>query len=999
MARKPLRVGLGHLFTTGQDTARDSIVHIAGAGFGAKGDPKECDWVLNPGRKISQRLYNLTGISGRESAAQPSWSKARKDISGFFAGLDVLFVCSIRRQPDWFRDVVLRGVNAPPVLVDLLEMTQFFRPEVGIPYTEGALIQMVPAKRERKGGRPLLRALDGLRLLLSRVLSALLEGNAADSDDAQFALYGLLGEALSAERAPPEFEALFGVARCAHAIRWEKGRSGLLYDRPRAMPGEDLRAYVRSWQPGARTDGQRRREAPGSAKAIKWPRVERVLEGLSTVIPGFEKRPEQVRYARFCTEAINSKGTYVAEAGTGTGKTLGYFIPACEHARLNPGLQVVIATSTKNLMGQIIDKEWKTLQSMPEAIYRDIRAALLKGKQNYLCISALRGLYGDAEYRNGDAVARLSWLYLFFVLLRGEGRWEGAPAGFEDRFKRLREFAQTVNAQEACVKGLCSMGLDCVYPRALKSAREANIVITNHHKLATLDDDFSERHSLCIIDEADLFPDNLRSSRTIDVSRVRLYRFLRHMLGTRRRRSFPQILAERVGQAKSDDKDAGLIKANLERITRYCHALNPILESIGDIGPARGHGIRWDDMHCENRRELHSALDQLRQGLETIEFLWSGIANSKRYESRSEEKKWRQRERRSVLQSQNLAQELFADMAQLVSDYPSQAYIFVYERLDWFWSIRKVPFEFSESEGPGSDFVSQLQEGGKGTVIFTSATLYVDGKLNLFCRELYHEDAAMRRFRGTTQLASPFRWQEQVGGAVAAFLPRYSFSGGKARGEDGQPTWKEEVARTIAVLSVALYGRTLVLFTNTQEMRDIYERLQPILESYDIEPLLQSGTSRSVIETFGAVEQSVLFGVNRFWTGVDFPGPTLSQVIIVRLPNPNLNDPLVKHRRQYWDRSVFWKSWYGPTTRLMLRQGFGRLIRRQSDSGVVVILDQRIVTQALMRRHAEAFPVELQCFQHSALELADWSVKRLQLGRELRARGADLEALHRKLRP
>lgn len=1000
MAESGIRVGLGHLFATGSDTARDAIVHIAGARFAATADPAERNWVLNPGRRISQRIYGLTGIGTREASAKPHWSAARKDIGRFFEELDVLFVCDIRRQRDWFADVVLREVGSPPVVVDVLEMSQFFRPEAGVPYTEKALMEMAPARRARAAARPLLRVMEGLRSLLTSVLHAILEGSEETSGNAYYPVYGLLSQALAAGDAPEDFRAMHAVAGAAHALRWEEGTAGLLFDRPREMAEDSLMAFVGSWLPDETGAGRKRKEASGEARPVKWRGVEEVLASLSAVIPDFEKRQEQVRFASFCTDAINNHGSYVAEAGTGTGKTLGYFIPACEHARLNPASQVVIATSTKNLMRQILDKEWHTLQRMPQALYRDLEVAQLKGKQNYLCLSALRQLFlaGRAEYRRGDAAVRLSWLYLFLVLMRDEGRWEGAPAGFEQKFTRLREFALSANAQEACVRGLCSLGLSCVYPRALERARKANIVITNHHKLATLDDAISERKSVCIVDEADLFPDNLRGAVTIEINRFRLWRFLRQALGTRQRRGFVRILEERLEGERGRDPDRQGVLEALKRIQRTCYEIGSLLDAIGSIGPARGFGMRWDDMAGDEREQLDAALSQLKHGLETLEYLWTRIADSKRYaKGDGQELKWQQRERRSVQQNLNMVRELSADVAELATGFPCEDHTYVFHRLQRRWSIQKVPFDFAESAQPGSDFVAGLKKRDKGTVIFTSATLYVDGKLDLFCRELFNDDRGSRHFRGVARFDSPFNYPRQVGGAVAAFLPSFSYSAGGTRARPRAVSWKDEVARTIALLTVAAAGRSLVLFTNTQEMRDIYERVLPVLEGHDIELLLQSGASRSATETFAAVEQSVLMGVNRFWTGVDFPGPTLSQVIVVRLPNPSLGDPLVKHRRQYWDQGTFWNSWYGPTTRLMLRQGFGRLIRRQSDAGVFVLLDPRIVTNRNMQRHAEVLPVGLRPISGSALELADWVVGRLRLQRELQTRDLDLAQLHGQL--
>ena len=204
--------------------------------------------------------------------------------------------------------------------------------------------------------------------------------------------------------------------------------------------------------------------------------------------------------------------------------------------------------------------------------------------------------------------------------------------------------------------------------------------------------------------------------------------------------------------------------------------------------------------------------------------------------------------------------------------------------------------------------------------------------------------------------------------------------------------WRKQVACAIARFAVALNGRTLVLFTNTEEMEDIFKQVRPILEKYGIDPLLQNGSSLTEINAFQSVQENVLFGVNRFWTGVDFPGPTLSQVIVVRAPNPNRSDPLVEHREEHMSRDEFWEKYYWPTVRLRLRQGFGRLIRKETDTGLFVALDRRLVRNNLNN----AVPVT---FDHRSTEpdamnwLMNEGLTHLGLRTEFMKRNINLEQI------
>src|SRR5690606_21797407 len=203
------------------------------------------------------------------------------------------------------------------------------------------------------------------------------------------------------------------------------------------------------------------------------------------------------------------------------------------------------------------------------------------------------------------------------------------------------------------------------------------------------------------------------------------------------------------------------------------------------------------------------------------------------------------------------------------------------------------------------------------------------------------------------RLASPFDYEQHVYGAVTTFLPTYNFRATEQESE----RWMEGVVETLRALTVATEGRTLVLLTNLSEMRQIYNRLSRVLEAYAIEVIGQRGTGRGDLQRFREGEHAVLLGVYRLWTGIDVPGRSLSQVIVVRLPNPWVSDAVVQHRL-YHDGEAMWSNYYQPATRLKLRQGFGRLIRHETDRGLFVVLDARLATQKHMRNIQKELPVD-----------------------------------------
>ena len=273
------------------------------------------------------------------------------------------------------------------------------------------------------------------------------------------------------------------------------------------------------------------------------------------------------------------------------------------------------------------------------------------------------------------------------------------------------------------------------------------------------------------------------------------------------------------------------------------------------------------------------------------------------------------------------------------------------------------------------------------TILFTSATLFVDNRLDLFSDNLGVTFDTDKRAR----IASPFDLQN-VHGFVTTTLPAFSSHASKQK----IIRWRKETAIALARLAVALNGRTLALFTSTEEMRDIYEQVQPVLERYGIDPLLQNGSSLPEINAFRTTEHSVLFGVDRFWTGVDFPGRTLSQVIVVRLPNPNLSNPVIAHRKQVMG-NTFWERYYRPTAKLKLRQGFGCLIRSEKDRGLFVVLDQRLWLSEHMRNLQDAVPVTLHRCSTEPDDMMNWLINEelpdLKLHAEFKSRNVSLEEI------
>lgn len=241
------------------------------------------------------------------------------------------------------------------------------------------------------------------------------------------------------------------------------------------------------------------------------------------------------------------------------------------------------------------------------------------------------------------------------------------------------------------------------------------------------------------------------------------------------------------------------------------------------------------------------------------------------------------------------AKELRITADRLIDSIPDENFVVTYQQITSNWTIQRIPFHILDEY---VDRIAKMYE----TTLFTSATLYVDETTELFTLELLDTLHNDHELTASIKISSPFNYAKQVNGAIASFLSEYIYDD-KIVIEQ----WKHEISKMIALQSIPLDGRSLVLFHSWDVMIDIYKRIHHIFQEFDIPLLLQDkvGSSEALIQEFQGLEESVLFGTGRFWNGVDFPGPTLSQLIIVRLPNAPLSDPLLEERKERWGKDLF----------------------------------------------------------------------------------------------
>jgi ATP-dependent DNA helicase DinG len=619
---------------------------------------------------------------------------------------------------------------------------------------------------------------------------------------------------------------------------------------------------------------------------------------------GGTHRPGQLQMAEAVATAFDTGEHLAVQAGTGTGKSLAYLVPAIEHA-LTEEATVVVSTATIALQRQLVDRDLPRLaEALAGALPRTPRFALLKGRRNYLCLNKV---HGGAEAQADESQEEL------FTPTSALGRdvarlteWASETrTGDRDDLRPgvpERAWSQvSVSARECLGMARCPYGTDCFAEKARAEAGRSDIVVTNHALLAIdaiADASVLPEHSLLIIDEAHELVDRVTAVATGELSPGPL-----------------GLAVRRVGRLISP-----------ELTDRIEAAVATFSAAIHDTEPGRID--RLDDELATYLTALRDAAAGARAAIDPAP------SDPKAAAARNE-----------AIAALSEISDTAARM--LASFGPPLA-----ERADVVWlDHEEVPAGRSAAtRGDSPAGRSAATRGtrpvlriapltvsnllaerlfGAATTVLTSATLTVGGSFTAMAADWGLTGDT--RWRGL-DVGSPFDYPKSGILYVAAHLP--------PPGRDG--TGSTEQLEEMAGLIGACGGRTLGLFSSIRAARAAAEEMRSRLDT----PVLCQGedATAALVEQFAADQHTSLFGTLSLWQGVDVPGPSCSLVLIDRIPFPRPDDPLLTARQ----RAVAARGGNGFMTvaashaALLLAQGAGRLLRSTSDRGVVAILDSRM---------------------------------------------------------
>jgi DNA polymerase-3 subunit epsilon/ATP-dependent DNA helicase DinG len=895
---------------TGLDRQRDEIIEI---GLVCFRESEVLDTFASPVhayRAIPYKIEQLSGITQDEIDRAPTLSSLKGQILAFVRNYPVvghnieMDLHFLKRQ----------GCPLQNLAIDTFELASILFPEVQTYSLENLVAHLGITVSESHRALPDALATKDLFVAIMQRLNqwdlATLEELARLGQESGWPLLSLFRDVIADRRAQEGEAALAPGPRRRRAVRpaVEEEAPALALESTEAitpLDADELAALISPEGPFARS------------------------------FAGYEHRIQQIEMLRAVCEALNAPSHLLVEAGTGTGKSLAYLLPAIRFATQNHR-RVVISSNTINLQDQLFQKDIPDIQSIQPIPFR---AALLKGRSNYLCMRRLEA-FRRSRQLNEDQARVMAKVLVWLPQTETGDRAELLLINEENQV-----WGQIESSAETCMGDRCPYmeSRECFFYRARGRAHRAHIIVVNHALLISdlmLDSRILPEYHYLIIDEAHHLEEQATNQFGLDVGRQDLYTFLT-TLGYARGETpqgllgdIPRLYADRGVSATIQQSFATLVEALSEEIEQAQRRLYELFEALTlflreQSGARAGRSIYGED---------HRLTPGLRVQPDwlNVEVAWEQLSAA-----------WRQvlRGGQDVLAmvqklelSENAARD---DLAQLL-----QAHLMRGAEL---WSgLDKILMSPDEEGIYWVSVAPQTQEVSlhsaplhvgymlnerlfmqKDCIILTSATLCAGGTFDYIKERLGLEDPM------ELAVDSPFDFKT----AVLLYVP-------KDIPEPNEPYYQKTIEQALIDLVVATEGRTLVLFTSNSQLNATYRATQAALDKEGIVVFGQGidGSRRQVLRNFRSTPRSVLMGTRSFWEGIDVVGEALSCLVITRLPFSVPTDPVFSARAETFDNAF--EQFYLPEAILRFRQGFGRLIRSQDDYGVVALLDKRILTKS-----------------------------------------------------
>ena len=913
------------LETTGLDAGKDAIIEIGAVKFQGGRTLDTFETLVNPQRRISPFISNLTGIRQRDLDRADTIERVAASFISF-VGASPLIAHNADFDLGFLRS---SGIEFANPVVDTFDLAYVVRPD-----TPSYSLENMAQNLDLPHDRP-HRALD-------------------DATAAKMLFLSLLQDASELDPLT-----LAAMQRLAQASNWslEYLLNGIAANpRTRQIAGGDT-------EPNIGINGldmrsiSRRLHAGGvireneSITPIDSETVASMFsEGgaLSQALDGFEARAEQAQMAQAVAEAINDGERIIIEAGTGVGKSLAYLLPAALYALAN-GKRVVISTNTINLQEQLLQKDVPILVDALKSVEgggEGLRFTPLKGRANYLCMRRWNTMTSSPD-PSPDEARMLAKTMLWLDSTASGDRAEinlGHPRAAAP-WDRL-----SANNARGCLRNESV----CFLRSARERAAASHLVIVNHALLlsnATVGRTLIPDYDVLIIDEAHHLEEEATNHLGFELTQASFNDHFQNLSGEA---GIPNQATIAFRTATTDTTDRReTVETIVDEIARLLPRMRDSIARL--LAGLEGMAQRPNSAYAQQTRitrgtRANPKWSELEIGWENADLalveLGRQLANLQRALSDLEEA--------GLLNYESLVNEI-ADAAQQNDTLRRQLKEFLVAPEDdaIYWltlSARRAELSLHSAPLHVAEQLDELVFSQTRSVIMTSATLSTEQTFDHIIERTGFKDSR------ELLLGSPFDYPSAAILCLPSDMP-----------EPRSWAYQEALESAVKDAAIAAEGRTMALFTSYSALRSAASSIKDDLKARGIEVLQQGadGPPAQVVRRFMQNPKAVLLGTASFWEGVDLPGDTLSVLIVARLPFTVPSEPVFQARSELYDNSFM--QYAVPQAILRLRQGFGRLIRTKTDRGAVVILDRRVTASrygsAFLRSLPPARRVDCELYQ------------------------------------
>ena len=897
--------------TTGLDPQADSIIEIGAIKFNSRRVEGEWTSLINPGRRVPPFITQLTGITDQMLLDSPPIQAVLGEVRDFVGdaivlghniGFDLAF---LQKQ----------GVLRQNDRIDTYELASVLLPNASR-YNLGALGQLLGIPFEATH-----RAMDDARVTRGVFLR----------------LYEM------ALQMP--LQLLAEIVQLGEAADWGGFRA--FYEALRARAKESIPAHQGNLVPPIFQGYTSRNLPPLTPNKDIYPldplETSAILElggSFAHHFPSYEYRPQQVEMLSAVTQALSEGRHLLVEAGTGTGKSMAYLIPAALWAMQN-GLRVVISTNTINLQDQLINKDVPDLRA---ALGLDLRAAIMKGRSNYICPRRLENIRRRGV-DSPDEIRVLAKVLVWLQTTKTGDRTEINLNGPLERDIWLRMSAEDEGCStENCLK----RGGVCPFYQARQAAQSAHILIVNHALLladVATGNRVLPEYDYLIVDEAHHLEEATTNALSFRVTQTIIDRTLRE-LGGPNSGVLGRLLTALEGIISPTDY--ANLNNMVQQVTNLCFhfdvQMQQFVQSLTQFLFEQREG-RPVGMYAQQERILSATRTQ--PAWADVEATWDEAEHSldplvkilgTLVQALGELTEELNEENQEIFG--NLSN-LYRRLSEILSNLNGLVFTAKADTIYWVeinangkqLSLNAAPLHI----GP---LMQKYLWNEKSSVIMTSATLTAAGEFDYLRGRLLAQEA------DELTVGSPFDYENATLLYIANDIPEPNDRSGHQRA----------IEQGVSRLCQATGGKALVLFTSYDQLRRTSQAVSPILARHEIRVYEQGegASANTLLESFRSDERAVLLGTKAFWEGVDVPGEALSALVLTKLPFDVPTDPIVAARSETFEDPF--NEYSLPEAILRFRQGFGRLIRTQSDRGIVVILDRRVLTKRYGKLFIDSLP-------------------------------------------